>query len=173
MAKVSGVTVNWKPFLLGPVFAAQGLADSPFNIYPIKGANMWRDMARICERENIPLQRPGIFPANSVLAAKLAMVGGVDGWIAGFSRAVYTANFAHNQDISKSETLIEILTSMGLNPQEVFERANGPEGAGLRQQTEDAIKNGVFGAPSFQVGAELFWGNDRLEHAIDWALSHR
>lgn len=173
LAKASDVAVVWKPFLLGPVFAAQGLTDSPFNIYPIKGANMWRDMMRICERQNIPLQRPDIFPAKSVLAAKVAMVGGIDGWIGAYSRAVYTANFARNQDISNPETLVEILTDMGLNPHDVFERANGVEGASLRQQTETAIEQGVFGAPSFQVGDELFWGNDRLEHAIEWALSHK
>lgn len=172
LAQASGVAVNWKPFLLGPVFATQGLRDSPFNIYPIKGANMWRDMERICERQNIPLQRPDVFPAKSVLAAKVAIIGGIDGWISAYSRAVFTANFALNQDISNPGTLISILTKLGLNAGDVLERANGAEGAGLRQQTESAIKQGVFGAPSFQVGDELFWGNDRLEHAIDWAVSH-
>lgn len=170
LADSNGVSVNWKPFLLGPVFHAQGLLDSPFNIYPVKGANMWRDMERICMRQNIPLQRPDIFPAKSVLAAKLAMVGINDGWVAPFSRAVYTASFAQNLDISKSETLMPILADLGLDGDAVLARANGEEGAALRQQTADAIELGVFGAPSFVVGQELFWGNDRLEHAIEWAL---
>lgn len=170
MARAKGIAVNWKPFLLGPVFYAQGLLDSPFNIYPVKGANMWRDMERICLRKNIPLQRPAIFPAKSVLAAKIAMVGGNDGWIAAFSRAVYTANFAHNQDISDPETLKSVLTKLDLNAGDILARANGNEGAALRQQTESAIERGVFGAPSFLVGDELFWGNDRLEDAVEWAL---
>lgn len=170
MARAKGIAVNWKPFLLGPVFYAQGLLDSPFNIYPVKGANMWRDMERICLRKNIPLQRPDIFPAKSVLAAKIAMVGGNDGWIAAFSRAVYTANFAQNQDISDPETLKSVLTKLDLNAGDILARANGNEGAALRQQTEAAIERGVFGAPSFLVGDELFWGNDRLEDAVEWAL---
>jgi len=172
IAQASGVDVNWKPFLLGPVFSAQGWQDSPFNIYPVKGANMWRDMTRICHRQNIPLQRPDIFPAKSILAAKVAMVGSIDGWISAYSRAVFTANFAQNLDISKPETIISILTKLDLNADDVLARANSTEGAGLRQQTETAIGQGIFGAPSFQVGDELFWGNDRLEHAIDWALSN-
>ena len=48
--KSRGVALAWRPFLLGPIFAAQGWRDSPFNIYPAKGRYMWRDMERICER---------------------------------------------------------------------------------------------------------------------------
>jgi len=171
LAHASGFIVNWKPFLLGPVFSAQGWLDSPFNIYPVKGAYMWRDMARICHRQNIPFQRPDIFPAKSVLAAKVALLGTMDGWVGAYSRAVYTANFAHNLDISKIETIRSILTKLDLNADDILARAQGNEGAGLRQQTETAIEQGIFGAPSFQVGDELFWGNDRLEDAINWALA--
>ena len=128
-------------------------------------------MARVCDGHNIPLQRPDIFPAKSVLAAKVAMIGAIDGWIGAYSRAVYTANFAHNLDISKLETLGTILTKLDLNTDDIFARANGNEGTGLRQQTETAIEHGIFGAPSFLVGDELFWGNDRLQDAIDWALA--
>ncbi len=170
LAKASNVTVNWKPFLLGPVFSAQGWQDSPFNLYPAKGAYMWRDMERICQQQGIPFQRPQIFPARSVLAAKVAMTGASDGWIAPYSRAVYTAVFALDMDIFRPETIRSILADLDLNAAQILDRAQTGEGAHLRQQTEGAIKRGIFGAPSFTVGAELFWGGDRLQSAINWAL---
>ena len=94
-AERAGVTLRWRPFLLGPVFRAQGWNDSPFNIYPAKGRYMWRDLARICERERLPLKVPPLrFPQNGLKAARLALVGEKAGWIADFTRAVYVANFA-------------------------------------------------------------------------------
>ena len=62
VAASAAVAVTWRPFLLGPIFAAQGWRDSPFNIYPAKGRYMWRDMERVCEREGIALVRPSRFP---------------------------------------------------------------------------------------------------------------
>src|ERR1700749_1298193 len=58
-AKAAGVAVRWRPFLLGPIFASQGWKDSPFNLYPVKGKYMWRDLERICAREGLPLAAAG------------------------------------------------------------------------------------------------------------------
>jgi 2-hydroxychromene-2-carboxylate isomerase len=60
LADAAGVTVRWRPFLLAPIFGAQGWTDSPFNIYPAKGKNMWRDLERICAAEEIPLTLPPV-----------------------------------------------------------------------------------------------------------------
>src|SRR5580698_1041642 len=68
-----GVALNWRPFLLGPIFVAQGWDNSPFNLFPRKGRYMWRDLERICARENLPLRRPATFPQNSLLAARCAL----------------------------------------------------------------------------------------------------
>ena len=73
IAAARGVNVAWRPFLLGPIFAEAGWRDSPFNIYPIKGRYMWRDMERICARLNLPLVRPDPFPQNSLAAARVAL----------------------------------------------------------------------------------------------------
>ena len=54
----TGVAVRWRPFLLGPIFGSQGWNDSPFNIYPMKGKYMWRDLERVCAREGLPLTQP-------------------------------------------------------------------------------------------------------------------
>jgi 2-hydroxychromene-2-carboxylate isomerase len=171
VAKAADLAVRYRPFLLGPIFGAQGWKDSPFNIYPVKGRYMWRDMERSCEAEDIPLKLPPVrFPQNGLKAARIAMVGEAQGWIGAFTRAVYTANFAEQRDIADDATLALILSKLGVNPEATVEAANTQENKDrLKAQTEEAVARGLFGAPSFTVGDELFWGNDRLEQAVAWA----
>ena len=169
LADAAGVALRWRPFLLGPIFGAQGWNDSPFNIYPAKGRYMWRDLARICEAEGLPLALPPFrFPQNGLKAARIALTLGER--IGDFTRAVYTANFAEQKDISDDATLNDILRKLDVNPETAIAAANTPENKDhLKKQTDEAISLGIFGAPSFTVGTELFWGNDRLEEAIVWA----
>ena len=170
LVKEAGFELFWRPFLLGPVFAAQGWNDSPFNIYPAKGRYMWRELARICARENLPLKQPVRFPQNSLKAARLALAGEVAGWMPAFTRAVYTANFAEQKDISDDAVLFEILTKIRADAASVTAAANTPDNkARLKAQTDEATKREIFGAPFFMVGDEPFWGNDRLEEAIAFA----
>ncbi|MFN4229063.1 2-hydroxychromene-2-carboxylate isomerase [Parvibaculum sp.] len=169
-AKAAGVALVWRPFLLGPIFGAQGWNDSPFNIYPAKGKYMWRDMARICEAQGLALKEPVRFPQNGLKAARLALLGQDEDWGPEFTRRVYLANFAEQQDISDEAALSEILSSIGLDAPSLIARSNEQANKGrLKTQTEEAVSKGIFGAPSFLVGNELFWGNDRLEAALDWA----
>ena len=172
LAKPAGVTVRWRPFLLGPIFAAQGWSDSPFNLYPAKGRYMWRDIERICALEEIPLKLPPArFPQNGLKAARLALAGEAEGWTAAFSRAVYTANFAQQKDISDDAALAEILRGLNVEPEHAFAAANTAENKNrLKAQTEEARARWIFGAPSFTVDDELFWGNDRLRQAINHAV---
>ncbi|MGV8997731.1 MAG: 2-hydroxychromene-2-carboxylate isomerase [Parvibaculaceae bacterium] len=173
LTKVAGVTLVWRPFLLAPIFGSQGWNDSPFNIYPVKGKYMWRDMARICEADGLTLKEPVRFPQNGLKAARITLIGTDEGWGADFTRAVYTANFAEQKDISDEGVLGAILGALGLDAADVLARANADTNkARLKTQTEEAIARGVFGAPSFLAGDELFWGNDRLDAAIAWAQSH-
>ncbi len=75
LSEAAGVTVAWKPFLLGPIFAAQGWTTSPFNLYPAKGRNMVRDIERIAASRGLRFALPAKFPQNSLMAARLALVG--------------------------------------------------------------------------------------------------
>jgi 2-hydroxychromene-2-carboxylate isomerase len=173
LADAASVTVRWRAFLLGPIFSAQGWSDSPFNIYPAKGRYMWRDLERLCAREGLALRRPSVFPRHSVLAARIALVADAEGWCPQFTTAVFAANFGEDREISEPETLAAILDSLGQPAEAVLARATAAETkAALRAQTEEAMRLGIFGAPSFIVGKELFWGNDRLEDAIAWARGH-
>lgn len=169
LARAAGVALLWRPFLLGPIFKAQGWNDSPFNIYPAKGRYMWRDMERICASLNLPMRQPSQFPRNGLLAARLACSLRDEPWVPEFVRQVYLANFAHDLDISDRNVILSILATLG-QPEDLLEMAASAEAkALLRSASEHAQELGIFGAPTFAVGTELFWGNDRLEAAVQWA----
>ena len=171
LARARGVIVRWRPFLLGPVFKAQGWDNSPFNIYPVKGRYMWRDLERICAAAGRPFVRPAVFPQNTILAARVALVALAEGWGEDFSRAVYAAEFGEGRDIGAPGLIADILTALGRDADAVITRAQADDNKlVLRKNTEEAQALGIFGAPSIVTAdGELFWGNDRLEAALDWA----
>lgn len=171
-ASARGVSIVWRPFLLGPIFADQGWRNSPFNIYPVKGRYMWRDMERLCDAEELPFVRPDPFPQNSLLAARVATaLDGRDRAL--FCRAVYAAEFGQGQSIDGADFIAGILRDQGL-PADALARAGSDDvKAALKASVEEAKERGIFGAPSFTTAdGELFWGFDRLEAALDWARAH-
>jgi 2-hydroxychromene-2-carboxylate isomerase len=172
LAAEVGVPVVWEPFLLGPIFAQQGWNDSPFNVYPAKGRYMWRDLERLCEGYGIPFARPSRFPRDGLLAARVACLAKSEPWLPEFVRAVFRANFSEDREIGDAVEIREILDSLGRPGERLVEQARAPENKMfLREQTRRAGELGIFGAPSFVVGGELFWGNDRLENALAWTTS--
>lgn len=170
-ADAEGVMLRLRPFLLGPIFKAQGWDNSPFNIYPAKGRYMWRDLERICADYGLPFRKPDTFPQAGLTAARVALVGLEQGWGEDFIRTVYRAQFADGRAISDPAVIRDILVAMKLDAKAVFDRSQADEiKSRLREQTEEARRIGIFGAPSFTTAdGEIFWGNDRLEQAIAWA----
>jgi 2-hydroxychromene-2-carboxylate isomerase len=170
LAKEAGVTVRWRPFLLGPIFKAQGYETSPFNIHQAKGHYMVRDCERQCAALGVPFRLPTPFPAMSLLAARVALVGLSVGWGEEFSRAVYRAEFGNGLNIGDPTVIAAIVQNLGHDSTATLARALSDEIKGrLRAETGEAQGLGIFGAPSFIAGGELFWGNDRLEQALDLA----
>lgn len=172
LAEAAGVSVSWRPFSLGAIFKQQGWpADSPFNWQPAKGRHMWRDLERQCESMGLPFRKPEPFPQPSLLAARVALIGLEQGWGQDFARAVYRAEFGEGRQIGDAALIDALLQNLGVAPDPVLARAQSDEiKAKLRSETEAAQRAGVFGAPSFVTeDGELFWGNDRLEQALEWA----
>lgn len=171
----ASVPFEWKPFLLGPIFAQQlGINDSPFNVNPVRGRYMWRDLERLCAKYGLSWRRPSAFPRNSVVAARVACAGANEAWGSKFVRAAFRANFAEDRDIADTATLSALLAECGVESGPTLERAASPEvRAQLRGNTTEAMQLGIFGAPNFIVAGELFFGQDRLDDAVDWASEHK
>ena len=171
LAAAASVPLRFRPFLLGPIFKAQGWDTSPFNLYEAKGRHMWRDMERLAADLKLPFRRPEPFPQNSLSAARLALVGLTQGWGEDFCLAVFRAEFEEGRRIDEAATLAAAVFSLGADPKAALDAAQSNDiKASLRAQTEEAQRLGIFGAPTFTTASgELFWGNDRLEQALAWA----
>jgi 2-hydroxychromene-2-carboxylate isomerase len=173
LAAKARVKVRFRPFLLGPIFQMQGWESSPFNLYPAKGRYMWRDLERLCTDFDLPFRRPAMFPQQSVLAARVALVGLKlnEKWGKPFCLALFRAEFAEGKRIDDEVTIGDILTKLKVEAAPVLEAARSDAlRVGLRTETEEAQRLGIFGAPTFiTAGGEMFWGNDRLERALAWA----
>jgi len=175
LAAQARVKVRFRPFLLGPIFQAQGWDSSPFNIYQAKGRHMWRDLERLCADLSLPFRRPDLFPQQSVLAARVALIGLAEKWGKNFCLAVYRTEFGEGRRIDDAEAIGDILKNLKVDAAPVLETARSNElRVRLRTQTEEAQRLGIFGAPTFITpDGELFWGNDRLERALLWAKRGR
>jgi 2-hydroxychromene-2-carboxylate isomerase len=116
---------------------------------------------------------PAVFPQNSLRAARLALIGGDEGWIGPFTRAIFEAEFVHGADIADTRFLDTLLRSLHLDSERLLSRIAQPDiKVRLERRTAEAQQRGIFGAPSFICGGELFWGDDRLEQALAWAARH-
>jgi 2-hydroxychromene-2-carboxylate isomerase len=174
-----GVSVRWRPFLLGPLFKAQANWNtSPFELYEEKGRNMWRDFDREAAGLRLPpITRPNPFPAHSLLAARVATLASSKEapWLVPFSKAVYKAEWAEGKAIGDKSTISAILKELGLDPEATIEEASSDANKSLLKcNVEEAGAKGIYGAPTFiTADGELFWGNDRMERAMMWAKGER
>jgi 2-hydroxychromene-2-carboxylate isomerase len=175
LAARSGARVEWIPFLLGPIFTEQlGIKDSPFNANPVRGRNMWRDVERLCAKHGLPWRKPTAFPRNGLLAARVGCVVAAEPWAPGFFRSVFHANFAEDRDIADPAVIAALLGAAGQDAQPLLAKASTAEvKQTLRDRTAEASRLGVFGAPTFFTGGELFFGQDRLEDALAWGAPAR
>lgn len=167
LAADAGVRVELKPFMLGPIFKSLGWESSPFVLQTMKGSYVWRDMQRQCDKYGLRWQRPSAFPRNALVAARVALQGEGTSWLDPFCRLVMLANFAQDRDIADEAVIAAILAQLGADSDAILAaaRLDSCKDA-LRARGAQAQARGIFGAPMFFVGDEMFWGNDRLEDAF-------
>ena len=166
-AAAANLRLELKPFMLGPIFKSLGWETSPFVLQKLKGDYVWHDMRRQCVKYGLRWQRPSVFPRNALLAARIALQGEGTCWLEDFCEQVMLANFADDRDVGDEAVLAGILAGLGADSAEIIAAAKTDAcKAALRARTADAQARGIFGAPMFFVGDEMFSGNDRLEDAI-------
>lgn len=171
-AAARGVGLEWRPFVLGAIFRSYGWVSSPFVLHKEKGEYAWLDVARQCRKLGLPWTRPSRFPRPALLPLRVALLGAEEAWIGDFCRRIMRLNFAEDRDIDAVPAVAEALEGLGLPAAALIEEAQAqPNKFRLREQTERARQRSVFGAPTFFAGAEMFWGNDRLDDALDACLA--
>lgn len=169
VAAEAGARIHWRPMLLGGVFKASG-NQSPVNI-PSKGRYMLQDLARFATRYGVPMAFNPFFPINT-----LALMRGAAGYLDSpqfptYVKAVFEALWVQRLNMGKPEVIAQVLSAAGLDPAEFQRLIEDPAVKDrLKANTEEAVQRGVFGAPSFFVGDELHFGQDRLDFVAE-ALS--
>jgi 2-hydroxychromene-2-carboxylate isomerase len=164
LARRTGATLRYRPFLLGGVFKATG------NHAPLETAaklrHMHVDLTRWSRRLGVPLHFPVTHPFPTVLPLRAALAADRQGRIAPFTHAVFRAAWVDGRDVSSAEVLKALAADVGLDGAALV--AAAPEyKAALVEQTDEAVRRGTYGAPTFFVGDELFVGNDRLDFVED------
>lgn len=164
----TGQTVALKPMLLGGVFKATGNA-SPVMV-AAKGAWMMRDMARWAARYGVPLKMPPNFPLNTLNFMRGAVALENDERLDAYMTAMFEAMFARGEAMDDMDVVVRVLTDAGFNAKEIFAAT---QDAGVKARliaaTEEAVSRGVFGAPTFFVGKQMHFGNDRIDWVIEAA----
>lgn len=162
LAGETGAEFVWKPFLIGAVFKATG--NKPPVTVPAKGNHMFIDLRRWATLYGVPFSMPDSFPINSVPPTRFAIAAAQQGDMAEIALALMTAHWGKGKDISNPEVLGSLAAELNLDADAITE-AMGSDTvkAELRSNTDAAIERGAFGAPTFVVDGEMFWGNDRLE----------
>lgn len=170
LARERGVMLDWQPFFLPPVRERQGMG-FPFPDESLKTAYMWRDLERRAQRYGLPYRRPEIYPVNSLPTIRVAFLAAREGWCQAFTEEAFRLHWTEGRLIGTEDNMAAALRTCGKEIDTVLPAANSAQNKdGLKAQTSRAIELGIFGSPSFVVGGELFWGDDRLEDALDWAL---
>jgi 2-hydroxychromene-2-carboxylate isomerase len=174
LARRASVPLHWKPFLLGPIFRELGWQSSPFAEQKEKGEYVWRDMARRAAKYGIPFTRPSAFPRRALLPMRVALLGAQQAWMGEYCRRIMLRNWSEDADIDDAGTVLAALEGLVAEPEAVLREAEGEANkAALRAQTAAARRLGLFGAPTFIVQGELFWGDDRLEDALEFAQARQ
>ena len=165
LAERTGATIVWKPFLLGAIFKAHGASLPASN--PYKARYMFQDLARWSERYGVTFNFPSRFPINAVKGHRAALAARLQGGDEALERmalAAYHAYWRDDRDIADPEVLGDISAEIGLDRDALLEAMVSQEIKDeLRAYTDDALARGVFGAPTFFLGEQMFWGNDRLD----------
>ena len=149
-----GAELSWRPFLLGAVFRDVG--NQPPALVPARGRYMFKDLKRWAAYYGVPFHFPSVFPTNSLLAMRaLTALDNADR--AEASLALFHAYWADNRDAGDPEIVLDVLGAA------TVERASDPAvKQALKDTSAEAVERGTFGAPTFFVGKEMWFGNDRL-----------
>lgn len=166
--RAHGTRFRWRPFHL--LLILQDMKHIPFADKPAKAHYMWRDIERRAAMYGLPVTVPAPYPVKQSITANLvAVVGMREGWGTVFVRAAYRRWMQKGEETGSEPNVSSSLRDIGQDPGRVLALANAKEAEDLLLSETDVARHlGIFGSPTFAVGQEIFWGDDRLEDAISW-----
>ncbi len=160
----TGASANLMPMLLGGVFKATGNA-SPMNV-PAKGRYLFIDMKRFADSYGVPLEMNPHFPiiTTTLMRGATALQARGDPGLQMYLDAVFCAIWVEKRDMNDPAVVAQVLSDNGFDPAAIDAMANEPATKDqLKYVTMRAVERGVFGAPTFFVGDQMYWGQDRIE----------
>jgi 2-hydroxychromene-2-carboxylate isomerase len=164
----------WRPILVGGVFNAVNPSVYETRQRPVKPKARYfaKDLQDWAHFYGLKIGQPTVFPVNSVKAMRGAFVAHEHGMISPYSRCVFEQYWGEDRDISKDESLRDIVRMVGLDEQEYFTKIASPEYKDkLKRNTDELIERGGFGSPTMFVDGDMYFGNDRLP-LVEHALTH-
>jgi 2-hydroxychromene-2-carboxylate isomerase len=171
LASAAGIPIRWRPFNLRKILMEQN--NTSFAKNQVRLSYNWRDIERRAARLGVPFAGRAPYPADpDLLALRVGTLAAGEHWCPEYTKATFKAWFLERKTSGLPENVEAVLEGLGRSSREIIERAATPEiDAWLEGETDAARRLGIFGSPTFAVGAELFWGDDRLEDAIAYARS--
>jgi 2-hydroxychromene-2-carboxylate isomerase len=169
LASAEHIQVSWRPFNLREILIEQN--NTAFTKNEVKMNYFWRDVERRATRHNIPFAGRAPYPADpNLLALRVGLIAAQENWCADYSRATFHEWFIERRAPGVADHIERVLASLNKSPASIIARATSRDGERLlKEATDDARKLGIFGAPTFAIGQEIFWGDDRLEEALSFA----
>ncbi len=170
LASRVGAKIDWRPMLLGGVFKSTG-NQSPA-VIAAKAAYMNDDLQRFAKRYGVSFNWNPHFPINTLALMRGAVAYQDDGVASSIYRdAIFAAIWVEARNLNEQDVVVQVLTNAGLDPAELMDRIGQQTVKDqLIANTEQAVDRGVFGAPTFFVGDQMFFGQDRLDFVAE-ALS--
>ncbi|MCU1717867.1 2-hydroxychromene-2-carboxylate isomerase [Pseudomonas sp. 5P_3.1_Bac2] len=162
IAQATGAQIIWRPLLLGALFKAIG-NQSPVSL-PAKGRYMFQDMARFAKRYEVPLKLNPFFPINTLQLMRGAVAYAGTPEFERYMQAIYQGIWVQQLNLGDAQVLAQLLTEAGFNPTEFAAKiADEAVKQQLKDNTDEAVKRGVFGAPTFFIDGQMYFGQDRLD----------
>ena len=158
--------LTWQPLSLGALFKLTGRSSWSLGDPERRRAGIAEVEARTVRYGLPPLRWPKPWPGNYLTAMRAATFADRVGRGREFALGAFRRSFQHGHDLSLPSEVFAAAGDAGLDPQEVEAATSDPQvKLALREATEAAHRLGVFGVPTFALGGELLWGDDRLEDA--------
>ena len=164
----NSVKIKYIPILLGGLLKLTGI--KPNADIPVKGKYMIKDCKLWAEKHQIPFKFNNYFPINTLNLMRSAIVAEKKNLAENFINKVFDSIWKDGLNLNDNLIIEKLLKNLDINPKNfLLEATESSIKIDLKKRTEDAFKKGIFGAPTFVVNNKIFWGQDRIEFALNEA----